>query len=80
MKIEAEKRVLQEELTRIESRATKLELQRLSLEGDLQRLQMVLSERDMHFQVTILVLTTPNNRKKFRIIIFELFTETRRKI
>jgi len=50
-RLENEKRNLQEELGRNESRATKLELQRLSLEGDLQRLQMILQERDSHIQV-----------------------------
>jgi hypothetical protein len=50
-KLENEKRNLQEELGRNESRATKLELQRLSLEGDLQRLQMILQEKESHIQV-----------------------------
>jgi hypothetical protein len=50
-RVEAEKRSLQEELGRNESRATKLEVQRLSLEGDLQRLQMILQEKDSHIQV-----------------------------
>ena len=50
-RLESEKRNLQEELGRNESRATKLELQRLSLEGDLQRLQMILQEKDSHIQV-----------------------------
>lgn len=50
-RLENEKRSLQEELSRNESRATKLELQRLSLEGDLQRLQMILQEKDSHIQV-----------------------------
>ena len=50
-RLEAEKRSLQEELGRNESRATKLEVQRLSLEGDLQRMQMILQEKDSHIQV-----------------------------
>jgi len=50
-RVEAEKRSLQEELGRNESRATKLEVQRLSLEGDLQRMQMILQEKDSHIQV-----------------------------
>lgn len=50
-RLETEKRTLQEELGRNESRATKLEVQRLSLEGDLQRLQMILQEKDSHIQV-----------------------------
>lgn len=45
-KVENEKRNLQEELSKSESRATKLELQRMSLEGDLQRLQMMFQEKD----------------------------------
>lgn len=51
---EVEKRSLHEELSRSESRATKLELQRLGLEGDLQRLQMVLQEKDATIQVDCL--------------------------
>jgi hypothetical protein len=50
-RLENEKRSLQEEMGRNESRATKLELQRLSLEGDLQRLQMILQEKDSNIQV-----------------------------
>lgn len=49
--MEAEKRTLQEELSRTENRATKLELQRMSAEGDLQRLQMILQEKDASIQV-----------------------------
>jgi rootletin len=49
-KLENEKRSLQEELARNESRATRLELQRVSLEGDLQCLQMILEEKDSHIQ------------------------------
>jgi rootletin len=48
-KLENEKRSLQEALARNESRATTLEMQRLSLEGDLQRLRMILQE-DSHIQ------------------------------
>lgn len=50
-KIENEKRNLQEELSKSESRATKLELQRMSLEGDLQRLQMMFQEKDANIHV-----------------------------
>ena len=50
-KVENDKRNLQEELSRSESRATKLELQRMSLEGDLQRLQMMLQEKDANIHV-----------------------------
>lgn len=52
VRLEAEKRALQEELGRTESRATKLELQRMGLDGDLQRLQMVLQEKDSHLAVS----------------------------
>lgn len=51
-RLEAEKRSLQEELNRIENRSTKLELQRMSAEGDLQRLQMMLQEKDSNIQVS----------------------------
>lgn len=62
-RLENEKRCLQEELGRNESRSTKLELQRMSLEGDLQRLQMILQEKDGNLQVTdfSLVYTTCNS-------------------
>lgn len=50
-KTENEKRNLQEELNRNESRATKLELQRMSLEGDLQRLQMMFQEKEANIHV-----------------------------
>ncbi|XP_043473527.1 rootletin isoform X3 [Leptopilina heterotoma] len=49
-KLEFEKRSLQDELGKTEARATKLELQRMSLEGDLQRLQMILQEKEAHIQ------------------------------
>jgi len=50
-RFDQEKRVLQDELARSESRGTKLELQRMSMEGDLQRLQMMIQEKDAHCQV-----------------------------
>lgn len=50
-KVENGKRNLQEELSKSESRATKLELQRMSLEGDLQRLQMMFQEKDANIHV-----------------------------
>lgn len=50
-RLDQEKRSLQDELARSEGRGTKLELQRLSLEGDLQRLQMMMQEKDVHCQV-----------------------------
>lgn len=49
--LEAEKRHLQEELAQTESKATKLEILRIGLDGDLQRLQMMLQEKDGHIQV-----------------------------
>ncbi|KAF7987174.1 hypothetical protein HCN44_011480 [Aphidius gifuensis] len=49
-RLENEKRGLQEDLGRSDARSTKLELQRMSLEGDLQRLQMVLQEKDGNLQ------------------------------
>ncbi|KAF7402943.1 hypothetical protein HZH66_005210 [Vespula vulgaris] len=49
-RMENERRNLQEELNKSEARATKLELQRMSLEGDLQRLQMMLQEREANIQ------------------------------
>lgn len=50
-KLETEKRNLHEEVSRSESRATKLELQKMSLDGDVQRLQMMLQEKDAQIQV-----------------------------
>lgn len=50
-RMENERRNLQEELGKSEARATKLELQRMSLDGDLQRLQMMLQEREANIQV-----------------------------
>jgi len=53
--LESEKRNLQDELTQTESKATKLEILRIGLDGDLQRLQMMLQEKDCHIQVTIII-------------------------
>lgn len=50
MRLESEKRHLQEELNRAEGRASKLDLQRIALEGDIQRLQMVLQEKENHLR------------------------------
>lgn len=44
--MDSEKRHMQEELSRSEGRASKLDLQRIALDGDIQRLQMVLQEKD----------------------------------
>ncbi|KAL6443577.1 hypothetical protein ACFW04_001609 [Cataglyphis niger] len=49
-RLETEKRNLQKELRHSESRATEMELQKMSLEGDFQRLQMMLQEKDAHIQ------------------------------
>lgn len=49
-RLESEKRHLQEELARCEGRASKLDLQRVALEGDIQRLQMALQEKDNHLR------------------------------
>lgn len=48
--MESEKRHLQDELSRSENRASKLDLQRIALEGDIQRLQMVLQEKENHLR------------------------------
>lgn len=53
--LEVEKRNLQDELTQTESKATKLEILRIGLDGDLQRLQMMLQEKDSHIQVIIII-------------------------
>lgn len=45
-RLESEKRHLQDELSRAEGRSSKLDLQRVALEGDIQRLQMALSEKE----------------------------------
>lgn len=54
--LEAEKRHLQDELTQTESKATKLEILRIGLDGDLQRLQMMLQEKDGHIQVIYITI------------------------
>lgn len=64
-KIEGDKRALQEELSRTENRSTKLELQRMSAEGDLQRLQMMLHEKDDTIQVHMKTIS----RKKMNTLI-----------
>lgn len=45
-RLDSEKRHMQDELSRSEGRASKLDLQRIALEGDIQRLQMALQEKD----------------------------------
>lgn len=49
--LENERQKLKEDLTRCESRSARLEIQRIALEGDLNRLQMILQEKDIHIQV-----------------------------
>lgn len=73
-KLDAEKRALQEELGRTENRSTKLELQRMSAEGDIQRLQMMLQEKDGTIQVFV------TNLYRTTITIFLLFLENTRKM
>jgi hypothetical protein len=51
-RLDAEKRALQDELSRTEARVTKLELQRVALEGDQQRLQMLLQEKETNLHVS----------------------------
>jgi len=50
-RLETEKRNLQKEVRHSDSRATEMELHRMSLDGDLQRLQMMLQEKETHIQV-----------------------------
>lgn len=50
-RLKMEKRNLQKEIRHSESHATEMELQRMSLDGDLQRLQMMLQEKEAHIQV-----------------------------
>lgn len=67
--MESDKRALQEELNRTENRSTKLELQRMSTEGDLQRLQMIVQEKDAAIQVNITqmhLVCTSNRTFSFR--------------
>lgn len=51
-RLESEKHNLQDELNRTENRCTKLELQRMAMEGDLKRLQMMLQEKDANIEVS----------------------------
>jgi len=50
-RLENEKRHLQKEIRYSESRATEMEIQRMSLDGDLQRLQMKLQEKEARIEV-----------------------------
>ena len=49
--VEAERKSVCETLDSIENKATKLELAKRSLEGDLQRLTHQLNERDSEYEV-----------------------------
>jgi hypothetical protein len=71
-RLEAEKRALQEELGRTESRSAKLELQRMSTEGDLQRLQMMLQEKDATIQVGFIARSA--------LVSYLVFAEIARKV
>ena len=50
-KLENDKRMLKEDLSKLENRCTQMEVVRMSLEGDLQRLQMIIAEKDANIQV-----------------------------
>lgn len=50
-RMESEKRSLQKEIRHSESRATEMGIQRMSLDGDLQRLQMKLQEKEARIEV-----------------------------
>lgn len=50
MKLENEKRHLIDEITRFEARNNKLDLQRIALEGDIQRLQMTSQEKESNLR------------------------------
>lgn len=50
-KLDSEKHHLQEELARRESHSSKLEIKCRAIDGDLQRLQMMLEEKDAHLNV-----------------------------
>lgn len=54
-KLESERRMLKEDLGKYENRATQMEVHRMSLEGDLQRLQMIIQEKEGTILVTRLV-------------------------
>lgn len=45
-RLDSDKRHLQEDFSRVENRASKLDLQRIALEGDIQRLQMAMQDKD----------------------------------
>lgn len=50
LKLENEKRHLIDEITRFEARNNKLDLQRIALEGDIQRLQMTSQEKESNLR------------------------------
>lgn len=61
--LENERQKLKDDLTRCESRSARLEIQRIALEGDLNRLQMILQEKDIHIQV------------RFELVVIIIFYE-----
>lgn len=70
-KLEVEKKKLRESLEGAEQRVTKLELNRRSLEGDLQRNQISMNEKEMNCAVGSLIL---NNKILFYFCLKTLLT------
>jgi len=64
-KLDTEKRNLQKEIRHSESHATEMELQRMSLDGELQRLQIMLQEKEAHIQVR---WKQPKENRKVKIM------------
>lgn len=60
-RLETEHRHLQDEFARCEQRSSKLELQKVAHEGDVQRLQMMVQEREAIIQVTASRITYKYN-------------------
>lgn len=67
-KLEVEKRRLRDALGSSESRSTKLELLRRSLEGELQRAKVVLSDREAELQLLQERVTLMQRQVSFRAI------------
>ena len=59
-KLETEKKKLKETLEMVEQRATKLELNKKSLEGDLERSQLAMNEKEVGFRVIMDEGVLPN--------------------
>lgn len=80
-RLEHDRRHVQEELARSESRASKLDVQRVALEGDAQRLQMAVLERDNQVragQVRYMFMVVPLLSRQIYMlyilqIVFRLF-------